>query len=69
MAFDNYYPKRKDFKRVFNRARRADRIKATVRGCRNGGSCDHCRRNRMIGALRLKALLLTHDEVHDLKIK
>jgi hypothetical protein len=44
MTFDNnHYPNRKDNRRVYkyNIAKQCDR------SCRNNGSCDYCRGNRM----------------------
>jgi len=40
MSFDNDYPKRKDWRKPYRKA------KAFVRSCRNHGSCPYCLGNR-----------------------
>ncbi len=52
MAFDNYYPKRKDHRKPYYRSKRFDRT------CRPGGSCPWCRRNRLYKNLKK---LVDHD--------
>jgi hypothetical protein len=52
MAFDNYYPNRKDFKRVFETWHRS---KAFDRSCRNHGDCPWCVSNRTINLRRTEA--------------
>ena len=41
MAFDNYYPNRKD-----NRRKYYTKAKQCCRGCRNHGGCPYCEGNR-----------------------
>jgi hypothetical protein len=41
MSFDNYYPKRKDWRRQYFKSKRFDR------SCRPGGSCPYCISNRL----------------------
>lgn len=40
MAFDNQYPKRKDWRKGYHGSARYDK------GCRPGGDCEYCRSNR-----------------------
>lgn len=48
MAFDNNYPKRKDWRRPYYDGRKF------CTSCRHGGSCDWCRRNRLVRVNRVK---------------
>lgn len=41
MAFDNFYPNRKDRRKPYRGAKSFDR------SCRNNGSCSYCRSNRL----------------------
>lgn len=41
MSFDTFYPRRKDWRKGYNKA------KAFDRSCRNHGGCDWCRRNQV----------------------
>lgn len=41
MAFDNYYPNRKDQRKLYRGA------KSYTRGCRNHNSCKYCEGNRI----------------------
>lgn len=43
MSFDNEYPNRKDHREEYRGAKRVDST------CRNHGSCDWCRENRLHG--------------------
>lgn len=52
MAFDNYYPNRKDYKRVYKKWHRS---KSFDRSCRNHGDCPYCVSNRTIHKLRLES--------------
>ena len=59
MSFDNFYPKRKDKRRVYRKA------KAVDRSCRNGGSCPFCQGNRTIQRRKLE--LAAKEEIESLK--
>mgnify|MGYP001818201595 FL=1 len=48
MSFENDYPKRKDWRKPYRKA------KAFVRSCRNHGSCPYCLNNRMYNTLKRK---------------
>ena len=53
MAFDNnYYPNRKDNRRVYPKWEYAKRVD---RSCRNHGTCNYCMSNRTINLQRLEA--------------
>lgn len=41
MSFDNFHPNRKDWLAPYRRS------KVFARSCRNHGSCDYCRNNRL----------------------
>ena len=41
MGFDNVYPNRKDWRKPYRRSKRFDCT------CRNHGSCEWCRNNRL----------------------
>lgn len=55
MSFDNAYPNRKDRRsRYWNSGKYS-------RGCRPGGDCDHCRRNRTHRNERRKPLIVPEE--------
>jgi hypothetical protein len=47
MGFDNYYPNRKDKRRKYYKS-----AKKYSASCRNHGSCNYCRRNRLYQRLK-----------------
>jgi hypothetical protein len=51
MAFDNFYPNRKDHRKPYRKS------KAFSYGCRNHGSCGYCEENRMHGNLKRQPIL------------
>lgn len=61
MAFDNYYPNRKDHRRVYDKR---DGAKRFDRSCRNHGGCTYCLSNRRISWIRrlLKAQDMLDNE-------
>ncbi len=51
MAFDNFYPNRKDHRRPFRRS------KAFDSSCRNHGGCSYCESNRTHSNLKRQPIL------------
>lgn len=64
MAFDNFYPNRKDRRRKYYDARRFSS------GCRNHGSCGWCRGNRLYSSnKRITASLQQLKEYYERPIE
>ncbi len=55
MAFDNFYPNRKDWREPYRRSKAFDVT------CRNHGACEYCRNNRTHKFIKSTPLIEKED--------